>query len=136
MNIEHQGYVITDEQDAVDLETVCALLHTTYWAGDRPKEVIAKSIQHSLCISVLADHRQVGFARVVTDHSTFGWIADLIIDPEHQGRGLGKAVVQFIQDHPDLHVGRQMLRTADAHGLYEQFGFYRDDCMSKVRPNL
>jgi ribosomal protein S18 acetylase RimI-like enzyme len=44
--------------------------------------------------------------------------------PEFRGRGIGKALVRAMVEEPRLQGLRLMLlRTRDAHGLYEQFGF-------------
>ena len=67
---------------------------------------------------------QVGFARVVTDRATFAYVADVFILPTHRGGGLSKRLMEAILAHPDLQgLRRWMLATADAHGLYRQFGF-------------
>ena len=67
---------------------------------------------------------QIGFARMITDHTTFAYLADVFILSEHQGQGLSKKLMQFIMDHPDLQgLRRIMLATKDAHGLYQQYGF-------------
>jgi GNAT superfamily N-acetyltransferase len=45
---------------------------------------------------------------------------------EHRGRGLGKRLVEAVRAHPDLRsLRRLLLKTRDAHGLYEPFGFAR-----------
>ncbi len=42
----------------------------------------------------------------------------------HRGRGLGVWLVETALAHPEVRdVRRVMLGTADAHGLYERFGF-------------
>ena len=59
-----------------------------------------------------------------SDLETFAWIADVFVVAEHRGRGLGKRLVEEILAHPELRVmGRWLLGTADAHGLYSRFGF-------------
>lgn len=71
-----------------------------------------------------ASLRQVGFARVITDKATFGYIADVFILEEFRGRGLSKMLMDAILNHPDLKgLRRFCLMTRDAHGLYAQFGF-------------
>jgi GNAT superfamily N-acetyltransferase len=54
----------------------------------------------------------------------FGYLADVFVLPEFRGRGIAKALIDRILDHPDVR-GLQLLllRTRDAHGLYAQFGF-------------
>ena len=67
---------------------------------------------------------QVGFARVVSDFATFAYIADVFVLESHRGQGLGKLLMECIRQHPRLQgLKRWNLCTADAHGLYSQFGF-------------
>jgi GNAT superfamily N-acetyltransferase len=131
MTWNHGEYTLTDDPRCTDLDTVCALLRPTYWADKRSREVIAKSIEHSLCFSLIHSGRQVGFARAVTDRATFAWICDVIIAPEHRGQGLGKWMMECIIAHPDLQDCTQLLRTKDAHTLYERFGFARSQCLRR-----
>ena len=66
----------------------------------------------------------VGFARVITDGATFGYLADVFIDESCRGQGLSKWLMEVILSHPDLQgLRRFMLATRDAHGLYRQFNF-------------
>jgi len=136
MNWERGDYVLTDDKTCIDLDAVCALLHATYWAGQRPRELIEKSIQNSLCFGLFHRGRQVGFARAVTDHATFAWICDVIVAPEHRGHGLGKWMLECIIAHPGLQNGTQLLRTRDAHTLYERYGFQRAECLRRGGPDL
>jgi GNAT superfamily N-acetyltransferase len=131
MEWKNDAYTISDDRRRLDLAAICALLATTYWAGDRPRDLIEKSIRHSVCFGLFHGGRQVGFARAVTDHATFTWVCDVIIDPAHRGRGLGKWLMQCLLDHPDLQTVSHQLRTEDAHGLYQRFGFKRVDAMRR-----
>ena len=125
------AYTLTDDPKRIDLDAVCALLKTTYWANDRPREVIGKSIQHSICFALLHEGRQIGFGRGVTDHSTFTWIADVIVAPNHRGLGLGKWMMECLLAHPKLQTISYHLCTKDAHALYEPFGFQRIEAMRR-----
>jgi len=127
----HGDYLLTDDPRRLDLDAVCALLHSTYWANDRSREVIEKSIRHSVCLSLLHDGRQVGFIRGVTDYATFTWVCDVIVHPDHQGKGLGKWIVKCFLEHPDLQTISHHLCTKDAHSLYESFGFKRIEAMRR-----
>ncbi len=124
-------YTFTDEKGSIDLEKVCSMLHSSYWASNRSIEKIKMSIENSICVSVLNGTELIAFARVVTDKATFSWIADVIVDENHRGKGIGKEIMSFIQDHPDVPDTVQLLATKDAHGLYEKFGFTNDQCMIK-----
>ena len=132
MKVFYQDYVITDNKNLLSPQMVKNLLDGSYWAPDRSLEQIAKSIENSICVSAFYDEKIVAFGRVVTDQVFFAWIADVIVSPPHRGKGLGKELVQFIQDHPDIPASLQLLRTTDAHGLYEKYGFVRNgDFMAK-----
>ena len=131
MQAQRDGYVLSDDKSLLDLEAVCALLHATYWAGDRPREVIETSVAHSVCLGVFHQGRQVGFARAVTDHATFTWICDVVVAPEHQGRGLGKWMIEGMLAHRELQTTTHVLRTKDAHEFYERFGFKRTEYLRR-----
>ena len=122
---------IVDDTSVVDIEAVYRLLHETYWANTRTKKTLATCIEHSLCFSVFCGNEQIGFARAVTDYAVFTWIADVIIDPRFRGQGVGKFLMQCVMEHPALAPTKKLLRTRDAHGLYEQFGFTRTECMER-----
>lgn len=121
----HGEYEISDDPARLDLDVVERLLHGTYWAATRPREIIAQSIAHSLVLGAYRQGVQVGFARAVTDGCTFAWICDVIIDEAHRGSGLGKVLVELLVTHPTIAHTRQILATRDAHTLYEKFGFER-----------
>ena len=81
-------------------------------------------MQNSLCFGVYHRAAQVGFARVITDKSTFALLADLFILEAHRGKGLSKWLMRCVVGHEDLQgLRRLLLLTSDAHGLYRPFGF-------------
>jgi GNAT superfamily N-acetyltransferase len=122
-------YSINDDPQRMDIDVVCAMLDQSYWAADRPHERTVQALANSICFNLYHRDLQVGFARVVTDQATFTWVADVIIQPEHRGRGLGKWLMACLLSHPAVQGTRLLLKTRDAHGLYEQFGFQIEECM-------
>ena len=123
MRWKFRDYELTDEAARLDLDAVTALLQSTYWAADRPAEVIQRSLQRSLCFGLFHQTSQVGFARVVTDGATVGYLCDVVIAENHQGRGLGKWLLTCILEHPELKGCRIDLFTKDAQEFYRAFGF-------------
>ncbi len=100
------------------------LSEESYWAKHIPLETVKRAIEGSLCFGVYDRDTQIGFARVVTDYATFGYLADVFIDKAYRGQGISKQMMRFIMDHESLKGLRSfMLATLDAHTLYEQFGF-------------
>jgi len=115
----HTGY------EAMDITAIHQYLsQESYWAKGIPFETVQRSLQHSFCIGVFNGSMQVGFARLVTDYSTFAYLADVYVLAAHRGKGLSKEMMQYLMDL-DWMAGlrRIMLATLDAHGLYQQFGF-------------
>jgi len=118
------GYEISSDRSRLDAALIHEFLRSSYWARNIPRSVVEKSLDHSLCFGVFCDGRQVAFGRAVTDRATFAYIADVFVIPEHRGRGISKLLMHAMLAHPDLTgLRRIVLATADAHGLYAQFGF-------------
>jgi GNAT superfamily N-acetyltransferase len=96
----------------------------SYWAAGVPRDVVDRAIENSICFGVYHEGDQVGFARVVTDRAAIAYLADVFVLEAHRGRGLGKWLLEAVTAHPELQgLRRFFLGTADAHPLYERFGF-------------
>jgi GNAT superfamily N-acetyltransferase len=125
--VEHRRgeFVISTDAARLDLDVIHGFLADSYWAKGIPREVVARSIQHSLCFGIYdRDGAQAGFARVITDYATIAYLGDVFVLESHRGRGLGKWMMECVVAHPDLqNLRRWILLTRDAHGLYKQFGF-------------
>lgn len=96
----------------------------SYWATGRSREVMSQAIENSLVVGLYsADGGQAGFARMVTDHATFGWLCDVFVGEEHRGNGAGSFLVQTIIGHPDVAGIRQVLMARPGRTLYRRYGF-------------
>jgi GNAT superfamily N-acetyltransferase len=122
---EKEGFLISTEREKIDVEFVHQYLSgKSYWASHIPLETVQKSIAGSLCFGIYEGKSQVGFARVITDQATYGYLADVFITNDYRGRGLGTWLIESIMSHPALQGFRTwQLATRDAHGLYAKFGF-------------
>ena len=110
--------------DRLDVDFIYELLRQTHWARDRPRDVFERAIKHSLCFGAYEGKRQLGFARVVTDHATFGYLMDVVVDPAWRGRGIGRSLLTHVMEDPVVSSLRTLLlRTETAHGLYRKAGF-------------
>ena len=128
MQWQLNGYEVDTDADRIDLDRIHAFLQETYWAAHRTRAEIEMAWRNSNLLFGLyclqPGHPLVGCARVVTDGVTFGWLADVYVDPRHRGRGLGKFLLECVTHEPLckkltlFHLG-----TRDAHGLYRQYGW-------------
>ena len=119
------NYRIVDDLDKMKLEDIVRLLRMTYWADKRPIEKIEKSVRNSSCYGLYLEgtDKLVGFARVISDHATAYYLCDVIIDKEYQRKGLGTALISYINSLPDFSGLRGFLVTRNAHSLYRKFGY-------------
>jgi GNAT superfamily N-acetyltransferase len=121
------GFIISTDKTKLDIAMIHQFLSAeSYWSKNIPLSIVQKSIEGAVCFGIYetAQEKQVGFARVITDGATFGYLADVFVINEYRGKGLSKWMIQCILEHPELQGFRRwMLATRDAHGLYSQFGF-------------
>jgi len=124
---EHRrdGFLISTDPSLLDLDVIHGFLTNCYWAKGIPRDLIARSIEHSLCFGIYdGSGAQVGFARVITDFATIAYLGDVFVLESHRGRGLGKWMMECITQYPALQgLRRWILLTRDAHELYAKFGF-------------
>lgn len=136
----HLGYKIDTNPDHLDLDTIQDFLNNhSYWAKERTREQIANSIANSACFGLFSpEGEQVGFARVVTDWTTFAWLCDVYIVETVRGIGLGKWLLATVMHFRELETLRRfMLVTRDAQELYRHYGGFSElknpeMCMERV----
>ena len=119
------NYRIVDDLDQMNLSDIIRLLKSTYWADKRSDEQIEKSARNSSCygIYVEGEKKLAGFARVISDYATTYYLCDVVIDEDYQHKGLGTALVSYIESLPVYEGLRGILVTRDAHSLYRKFGY-------------
>ena len=123
-SVTENNFIISTDKNKINIEYVHDFLSHSYWSPGVPMETVTKAMNGSLCFGVYDNDKQIGYARMVTDTATFAYLADVFIDENYRGKGLGKWLVKVILAHPDLQgLRRIMLATKDAHALYEQVGF-------------
>jgi GNAT superfamily N-acetyltransferase len=118
-------FLISTSRERLSVDVVHSFLTNCYWAKGIPREIVVRSIEHSLCFGIYEGRgSQVGFARVASDFATVAYLGDVFVLESHRGRGLSKWLMQCVVQHPALaNLRRWILLTRDAHGLYSQFGF-------------
>jgi GNAT superfamily N-acetyltransferase len=141
MKNDTSEFTIDTDKSLLQIDVIHEFLSKeSYWAKDRTLEQTKRAIENSLCFGVYFATRQIGFARVISDFTTFAYIGDVFILQEFRGIGLSKLLMKTIVSHQDLQgLRRWVLATKDAHGLYEQFNFsglkFPERWMEKTAPN-
>jgi GNAT superfamily N-acetyltransferase len=125
-------FSISTDTRYLDLEMMQRFLsESAYWALGRTAEQVRRSIDNSaVCFGVYAGaptdvpRSQVGFARLISDMTTFAWLCDVFVLPAARGHGLGAWLVEVVTETVRAAgVRRVVLATRDAHGLYARQGF-------------
>jgi GNAT superfamily N-acetyltransferase len=119
------GYELDDDKGRIDRVAVHAYLAgESYWARGRPREVMDALIESAQRVCGLYhEGAQIGFSRSLSDLHVRSYLADVYVLPEHRARGLGVELVRFSVAEGPLAATAWLLHTADAHALYEKFGF-------------
>lgn len=134
-------FTISTDNSRLQIDVIQRFLtEESYWAKTRTKEQTLTAIKNSLTFGVYKGENLVGFARVVSDFATFAYLGDVFILENFRRKGLSLWLMETIVNHPDLqNLRRWILATADAHTLYEKFGFhalkYPERWMEKPAPD-
>lgn len=133
---------LSDDRTRLDVARIHGWLAGSYWSPGIALATVERAIAGSHCLGAYdADGAQRGFARMITDHATFAWLADVWVDEAVRGQGVGRAMVQWFLDHPDFtELRRIALVTRDAHGVYAALGFHplirADRYMERLTPEF
>ena len=78
-------------------------------------------------VSIQCDGEAVGMGRVIGDGGCFFQVVDIAVLPEHQGKGLGKRIMETLvnrlHEHAPSSAYVSLIADGDAHHLYSKFGF-------------
>lgn len=122
---QRDDFIISTERQRLDVDWIhYQLAERSYWAKGQPRAKTERAIAGSLPFGLYQQNQQIGFARLITDYTRFGWLCDVIIDENWRGHGLGSWLATCVRAHPELQtVHRWMLSTNDAHQLYQRLGW-------------
>lgn len=126
MEVTWNQFVISDNKELLDLDVIKGFLSRSYWANKRPEKRTLRSIENSVCYGVYEGRKQVGYARVITDHATMYYLCDVFIDEDYRGMGIGKKLVESLTTSDEYKDLMGLLGTKDAHELYKQYDFEPD----------
>ncbi|WP_174280040.1 GNAT family N-acetyltransferase [Sphingomonas bacterium] len=116
---------LDDDRTRLDLDRIHGWLASSYWSPGIARATVTRALAGSHPLGAYAQGEQIAFARMITDHATFAWLADVWVDEARRGEGIGRAMVRWFLDHPGYAgVRRFALVTGDAHGVYAALDFH------------
>lgn len=121
---KRDDYTVSTDRDRLQLDVIHEFLRNSYWARGIPRDIVERALGNSLCYGVYHGDQQVGFGRLVTDHATFAYVADVFVLPAHRSKGLATWMARCMVETPGLEgLRRWLLATRDAHAVYRSVGF-------------
>ena len=116
---------ISNEYAKLDIDMIFNFLNVeARWCHGIPRDTVEKALKNSLCFGAFFNGSQIGFARMVTDYTTFGNLVDVFVLPEYRGKGVSKQLMLAVGAHPELQgLRRIMLATSDKQSMYAKYGF-------------
>lgn len=123
-SFEKGVFLVTNDPARLDIDTISSFLSKSYWSRGVPRELVERSIENSVCFGLYERDRQIGYVRVVTDHTHMAHLCDIFVLESHQGQGLGRWLVECVLASPLFDGLRTIsLATADAQDFYRKLGF-------------
>lgn len=136
MDCSHIQFCI--DKSKIDLIQLQRLFSkTAFWAQERNIDDLDIAIANSNPVVTVWDkERLIGFARATSDGVYRAGIWDVIVDPDYQGMGLGRKLVQTVLSHPLVSkVERVYLTTTHQQSFYERIGFQQNETTTMVLYN-
>lgn len=122
-------FTFTDRLDDPQLRDLHEMYQNEWWSRGRTLEQTRELVRFSdFVFGACEEGRLVAFARVLSDRVFKAVIFDVIVRPQHRGKGLGAELVSRITDHPDLAGVRhfELYCLPELVPFYEKLGFSTD----------
>lgn len=137
--VTDDAVVFSDDAARVDRDWLWSeLVAHTYWAKYRTREMFDRQLDgawRTVGAYRAGDGAMIGFCRAVSDGVAFAYLADVYVARDQRGHAIGKGLLRTMIDDGPGREFRWALHTADAHGLYSQFGFAAPDATYMERPS-
>lgn len=113
-------------EDSIETDEVLALYRANGWSSAEKPEKLLPALKNSdALVTVRISGKLVGIGNAISDGHLVVYYPHLLVHPDHKGKGIGRAMMQCLQQkYASFH--QQMLTAdADAAGFYESLGFER-----------
>ena len=114
-----------NEIDEVDWQQVSKIFSVIGWGERSPKNVKSAFQKSSFTRFAYLDNELVGMGRTVDDGMYYGWIVDLAILPEHQGKGIGTYILKELEKDLKPLCTTMLTAAPGKNGFYEKLGWLK-----------
>ena len=124
MNWTKGNFLVSTDRGLLQLGVIHEHLARSTWAAGIDEATVRNAVANSLNFGLYDGDRQIGYARFITDYTTFAYMADVFVTEEYRGQGLGRWLVECMLDYPGVERYRRLLlATTSAPWLYAKLGF-------------
>ena len=104
---------------------IVGLYRALGWTHASDPARLRTAVEHSSFAAVAVEgERVVGFARAMSDEAFAVYIADILVSPDRQRQGIGRALVETLLDHYPMDRFHHQVLVAErgAEGFYRRVG--------------
>lgn len=129
MTMENERYLYYDSKLAVTANDLQELYRFTRWGRSRSIEQIVKMMNGtSICFSARYSGRLAAFCRILTDFVFRASLWDIMVHPDHQGKGLGSSLMDYALNHPAIRgIPLIITYTSELSPFLSRLGFRHED---------
>jgi N-acetylglutamate synthase-like GNAT family acetyltransferase len=122
--IKEGNLLLSNDKKRLDIEIIHNFLSNSYWSEGIPIETVEKGIANSMAFGLYKKDKQIGFCRIISDYTSFAYLADVFVLNEERGNGYAQWMIYGMKKNPELAgLRRWLLATKDAHALYKKTGW-------------
>lgn len=116
------------EQRTPTLQEYTRLCDSVGWTDFMNYDAAETSLKNSLFSVVIMDHEQaIGMGRIIGDGAIYIYIQDIVVHPDHQGKGLGREImgslVVYLKDHAPDKAFVGLFASGGKESFYEKYDF-------------
>jgi GNAT superfamily N-acetyltransferase len=91
-------YKFNPDLSEIDWTHICGMYYKVNWRTRVEEEIEPAFRRSSWTLFIYFEEKVIAFGRTVDDGRYYAQLADIIVDPDFQGHGLGKKMVRMLNE--------------------------------------
>tara|TARA_B110000881_G_scaffold102142_1_gene89676 strand:+ start:316 stop:741 length:426 start_codon:yes stop_codon:yes gene_type:complete len=115
----------SNSSEKVNWNDVSDIIKSVDW-GNRSADVLEAAFRKSSFVRFAFDgDNLIGFGRTVDDGAFYGWIVDLVVIPEYQGKGIGSYILKELERDLEPFCTTMLTAAPGKSPFYEKLGWLK-----------
>jgi len=125
MNINDNPYrfILNPDLNRIDWQKVSTLFKDINWKTRLPEEISGAFRLSSITLFVYDKEEIIGFGRAISDGRYYAILADIVVDPNYQGKGIGRRLVNELNAELTGYHFVTLSAAPGADKFYQQLGW-------------